>query len=179
MLHKNLFLGIRQYDCNLKEENFKDLIDIAYQSSSTNDSPGYQTLLFDTDDSIKLLRESFRECCRDYFKVNRDDEVRLWFYQDWIDNPRRNGQYWHNHPCSFYALSSVMYLTLPEDSSTTGFSLNTNNGTIGSYELFSDMMYLPKEINKWFIFPNWMPHYPGQCNSQERRICIGADYQYK
>ena len=47
MLHKNLFLGIRQYDCNLKEENFKDLIDIAYQSSPTNDSSGYQTLLFD------------------------------------------------------------------------------------------------------------------------------------
>ncbi len=179
MLHKNLFLGIRQYDCNLKEENFKDLIDIAYKSSPTNDSSGHQTLLFDTDDSIKLLRESFRECCRDYFKVNRDDEVRLWFYQDWIDNPRRNGQYWHNHPCSFYALSAVMYLTLPEDSSTTGFSLDTNNGSIGSYELFSDMMYLPKEINKWFIFPNWIPHYPGQCNSQERRICIGADYQYK
>ena len=56
VINKNLFLGIRQYDCNLKEENFKDLIDIAYQSSPTNDSSGYQTLLFDTDDSIKLLR---------------------------------------------------------------------------------------------------------------------------
>jgi len=38
------------------------------------------------------------------------------------------------------------------------------------------MIYLPRETKKWFIFPNWYPHFPGRCETENRRITVGADY---
>ena len=32
------------------------------------------------------------------------------------------------------------------------------------------------ETKKWFIFPNWYPHFPGRCETENRRITVGADY---
>ena len=69
-----------------------------------------------------------------------------------------------------------MYLTLPDSSSTTGFSLNADSNVIGSYNTLPDMVYLPRTLYKWFIFPNWYPHFPGKCETEKRRITVGADY---
>ena len=75
-MYKDLFLGIRQYDCNLTQDTFKRLVDIAYNSPFDNDYPGYQTSFFDLDDSsLDLLKDTFIECCRDYYKINRKDIV--------------------------------------------------------------------------------------------------------
>ena len=178
-MYKDLFLGIRQYDCNLTQDTFKRLIDIAYNSQFDNEYPGYQTSFFDLDDiSLDLLKNTFIECCRDYYKITRKDIVRLWYYQDWKYNPHDDGCYWHDHSYNFYGLSGILYLSLPDDSTTTGFSLSADKSVTGSYSGFDDMLSLPPIIQKWFIFPSTIPHLPGKCMSEKRRICVGADYWY-
>ena len=69
-----------------------------------------------------------------------------------------------------------MYLTLPDNSSTTGFSVNADKQSLGSYFEVKNMIYLPRKTKKWFIFPNWYPHFPGSCETENRRITVGADY---
>ena len=77
-MYKDLFLGIRQYDCNLTQDTFKRLVDIAYNSQFDNEYPGYQTSFFDLDDiSLDLLKNTFIECCRDYYKITRKDIISL------------------------------------------------------------------------------------------------------
>ena len=195
MNYKNLFLGIRQYDCDISDDDFDKIIDIALQSDFDIDSPGYQSIVSNSGGGqggmfgssykpliykhpiLKILQESFLKCCWDFFKLKNSNEgCRLWFYQDWGDNPHRDGQYWHDHLNTTYGLSSIMYLKLPDEASTTGFSINADARTVGSPDLEPDMIYLPRVTKKWFIFPNWYPHIPGKCDSGERRIVIGTDY---
>ena len=68
--------------------------------------------------------------------------------------------------------------SLPDNSTTTGFSLSADKSVIGSYSSFDNMLTLPPIIQKWFIFPSSIPHLPGKCMSEKRRICVGADYWY-
>ena len=81
VISKNLFLGIRQYDCDLSLENFNDLIQIAYTLKDIEDRPGYQSWIIDYSSKqyinypvVKLLKESFINCCRDYFKIYDKEE---------------------------------------------------------------------------------------------------------
>ncbi len=196
MISKNLFLGIRQYDCDLSLENFNDLIQIAYTLKDIEERPGYQSWIIDysfkecsNNPVIKLLRESFVKCCRDYFKIydkptSYKDIAALWFYQDWKSNLRKyeSQGFWHHHGSNCYALSGVLYLTLPEGSTTTYFSKNFNivNDTGDGKSISeSDLIQLPKLINKWFIYPTALPHRVGECdNTDERRICIAGDYGF-
>ena len=176
-MYNDLFLGIREYDCNISQENLDTIIDIALNNQFDKDYPGFQSMFSDLNDPVlTLLKESFISCCHNIFKISKKYDTRLWFYQDWKDNPHRDGQYWHNHPVTLYGLSGILYLTLPDNSSTTGFSLNADSKIIGSYNTLPDMFYLPRTLNKWFIFPNWYPHFPGKCETEKRRITVGADY---
>ena len=192
MIYKNLFLGIRQYDCDLSLENFNDLIKIAYSLKEIKERPGYQSWIIDYSSKqyinypvVKLLKESFINCCRDYFKIyDKEDNVALWFYQDWKSNPRQlqSESYWHHHANNCYALSGVLYLSLPDESTTTYFSRNVNIiNDIGFGESIStgDLIQLPSIIHKWFIYPSELPHRVGECgNTDERRICIAGDYWF-
>ena len=190
VIYKNLFLGIRQYDCDLSLENFNDLIKIAYSLKEIKERPGYQSWIIDYSSKeyinypvVKLLKESFINCCRDYFKIyDKEDNVVLWFYQDWKSNPRQGQRYWHKHADNCYALSGVLYLSLPDESTTTYFSRNVNMinyiGFGGSIST-SDLIQLPPITHKWFIYPSELPHRVGECgNTDERRICIAADYWF-
>ena len=146
---------------------------------NNTDGLGFKKSLFSdlNEPLLEVVKKSFLQCCRDYFKLkNVKEDSRLWFYQDWKSNPHRDGQYWHDHPVTFYGLSGIMYLTLPDDSSTTGFSVNADKHSLGSYFEVQNMIYLPRETKKWFIFPNWYPHFPGRCETENRRITVGADY---
>ena len=185
-MYKDLFLGIRQYDCKLSQDTFDKIEKIALETNNDENYPGFQSMFCDIRESIlKEIEESFVDCCSDYYKVSKKYGTRYWFYQDWKDNPHRDGQYWHDHiayfpnlenPMTFYGLSGIMYLTLPDDSTTTGFSPNADNRTLGSHTPISNMLYLPKITKKWFIFPNFYPHFPGICETENRRITVGADY---
>ncbi len=177
-MYKDLFLGVRQYDIDIPEEKILDAISIAENSGYDKNFPGFQSIFSDINEPLlEIIRDSFLKCCRNYFKLkNVEENTRLWFYQDWKDNPHRDGQYWHNHPVTLYGLSGILYLTLPNNSSTTGFSLNADSKIIGSYNTLPNMVYLPRILNKWFIFPNWYPHFPGKCETEKRRITVGADY---
>jgi len=177
-MYKDLFLGIRQYECNIPQDIFNKIIDVAENSNFDKNFPGYQSIFSDMNEPLlDTLENSFKKCCSDFFKIkNKKEQSRLWFYQDWKDNPHRDGQFWHNHPATFYGLSGILYLTLPENSSTTGFSIDVDASINGSYSPVSNMIYLPPEIKKWFIFPNWYPHFPGKSETVTRRITVGADY---
>tara|TARA_Y100001963_G_C6667694_1_gene393494 strand:+ start:227 stop:670 length:444 start_codon:yes stop_codon:yes gene_type:complete len=144
-------------------------MDIAYNSSSDSTKPGFQTFISNVDDpSVTEIKKSFLSCCRDYFRVDRKDEmVKMWFYQDWKSNPYKTGKVWHDHADHYYGLSGVLYLNLPQSSETTSFSI------------FNDIMRLPSLLYKWFLYPSILPHLPGSWEgSDERRICIAADYWF-
>tara|TARA_B000000557_G_scaffold85539_1_gene68789 strand:+ start:406 stop:948 length:543 start_codon:yes stop_codon:yes gene_type:complete len=177
-MYKDLFLGVREYDCNISEENLSNIISIASNSDYDKNFPGFQSIFSDLNEPLlEVVKKSFLQCCQDYFKLkNVKEDSRLWFYQDWKSNPHRDGQYWHDHPVTFYGLSGIMYLTLPDNSSTTGFSVNADKQSLGSYFEVKNMIYLPRKTKKWFIFPNWYPHFPGSCETENRRITVGADY---
>ena len=177
-MYKDLFLGVREYDCNISEENLSNIISIASNSDYDKNFPGFQSIFSDLNEPLlEVVKKSFLQCCQDYFKLkNVKEDSRLWFYQDWKSNPHRDGQYWHDHPVTFYGLSGIMYLTLPDNSSTTRFSVNADKQSLGSYFEVKNMIYLPRKTKKWFIFPNWYPHFPGSCETENRRITVGADY---
>ena len=59
---------------------------------------------------------------------------------------------------TFYGLSGIMYLTLPDDSKQLD-TVNADKHSLGSYFEVQNMIYLPRETKKWFIFPNWYPHF--------------------
>ena len=187
--YKDLFLGIRQYDSNLSNETLKRLIEIAHTAPNNKNYPGYQnTDLFELGEiSIDLLERDFVECVKDYFKFSDDKcpntsgaGMRMWFHQDWKYNPRTLGNYWHDHhDNNYYGMSGVMYLTLPETSHTTGFSLDAKRECLDTFETVPNMQYLPRLKNKWFLFPNWMPHLPGKNETEERRICVEADFWFR
>ena len=167
--YKDLFLGVRQYDSRLLPKHCKKLMDIAYNSQLDPSKPGFQTFLtYMNDPSVDAVKKSFLDCCRDYFKVGTNDQMKMWFYQDWKSNPCRTGQTWHNHADDdCYALSGVLYLNLPRGCDTTSFAL------------FGDIMKLPSLLYKWFIYPSMLPHLPGSWGkTDERRICIAADYWF-
>lgn len=170
---KNLFLGIRQYDC---DADWDKLIHIANNSCPDNNYAGFQTKFFNHP-VLNSIKDSFISCCRDYYKINKPERVRLWYYHDWKDNPNKDGHFWHDH-YNYYGLSGILYLTLPEGSTTTGFSISADSGILGKEKFFDDMMYLPSVIHKWFIFPANLPHIPGTCNTEQKRIVISGDYWY-
>ena len=93
-MYKDLFLGIREYDCDISKENLDKIIDIANKNDFDKDYPGFQSMFADLNESIlHLLKESFISCCHDIFKISKKYDTRLWFYQDWKYNPHRDGQY--------------------------------------------------------------------------------------
>ena len=189
MNYKDLFFGIRQYDSNLSDETISKLIEIGHTAPINENYPGYQnTELYNLgENSIDLLESSFVNCVRDFYKFDDDKSpsvngagIRMWFHQDWKNNPRTLGNYWHDHhDNNYYGTSGVMYLSLPEGSTTTGFSLDARRECLDTYEPVTNMKYLPNLTNKWFLFPNWMPHLPGKCLQEERRICVAADFWFR
>ena len=84
MNYKNLFLGIRQYDCDISDDDFDKIIDIALQSGFDIDSPGYQSIVSNSGGGqggmfgssykpliykhpiLEILQESFLKCCWDF-----------------------------------------------------------------------------------------------------------------
>lgn len=207
MNYESLFLGIRQYDCDVSEEHLDSLSKLLYDLKPHPLLPGNQVQILDDSKylhpclydviedrvAIESIKKSFVKCCEDYFKLhdNYSTKVRLWCYRDWKSNDIETGSYWHKHSDTFYALSGVLYLTFPEGSTTTSFSLNpliTNYQELNDLKMNkferspapiseSEIVSLPPIKHKWFIFPSILPHFPGSWKeTDEKRICIGADW---
>jgi hypothetical protein len=195
--YKDLFLGVRQYDCNLDDEDYSNLIEISKTAIRDPYMPGFQYSIFGVPapkslgptihkgvdhPSVDRLRKSFIKCCKDYCNIKWNNyECSGWFYLDWKSNSNKK-LFWHRHSdISNYTLSGVLYLTLPEKSTTTGFSKNPrivydigDGSTINEDEIIR----LPKLICKWFIYPSTLPHIPGVSGTDEMRICIASDFWF-
>ena len=197
MRYKDLFLGIRQYDCNLSDEDYSNIIEISKNAIRDPYMPGFQYSIFGVSapeslgptlhkgvdhSSIHRLRESFVNCCKNYCSIGWSDyECSGWFYLDWKNNPDRK-LLWHRHSkIPNYTLSGVLYLTLPEKSPTTGFSKNPRivfDSGDGSTISEDAIIRLPKLLYKWFIYPSTLPHIPGVSGTDEMRICVASDFWF-
>ena len=192
--YKDLFLGVRQYDCNLNDEDFSNLIEISKTSIQDSCTPGFQYPIFGINSldstldknvdhpSVDRLRKSFIKCCKDYCNIKWNNyECNGWFYLSWGNNPNKE-LYWHRHSdISNYTLSGILYLTLPENSTTTGFSKNPRivfDTGDGSSINEDEIVRLPKLICKWFIYPATLPHIPGVSATEEMRISIASDFWF-
>lgn len=197
MQYKDLFLGVRQYDCDLSEDDCANIIEISKSAIRDPYMPGFQFSIFGTPGvkslgptkhkgvdhpSVHRVRESFVKCCKNYFKTDYNNyECSGWFYLDWKDFPNKE-LYWHRHSDTpNYTLSAVLYLTLPKNSTTTGFSKNPRiiyDTGDGSTIENSDILRLPKLTHKWFVYPSTLPHVPGISGTNEMRICIASDFWF-
>ena len=120
---------------------------------------------------IKHLRQSLYKSCSKYLGMKTTDwNIKSWIYADWngnqgpADSKGVPGPYLHTHNDSDpYALSAIMYLTLPGASETTMFPMPREN------------YFLPKRLFTWFIFPSRLPHLPGKGKDKKKRYCLSAD----
>ncbi len=194
-------LNIRQYSSGLIDEEINDLIKLSENAKGDPFRPGFQCSIFgDPDDThfplflgdfdkpvVKKLEQSFVNACQNYLNLKGDYEARGWISVSWTDfeidlkNQGRTtkvGPFWHNHTYDrgrydYYRLSGVLYLTLPEGSTTTRFS---NQPDIKKKDFFD----LPYIINEWFIYHAMLPHLPGDPGkTNKKRICVAADYWIK
>lgn len=151
-------------------------------------TPRYQSypILFkeNTPAHWQKLKQSFLTCCEyyvktvDHFTKNKEaikfTDARAWFYKGWKSLNATQANPWHNHNPSF--LSGVYYLKLPEE--------NKGSGTE-----FSDPRIPEAHISynqavegtqhTWVIFPGWMSHKSGSCDTEDPRITIAADSYVK
>ena len=120
---------------------------------------------------IRHLRQSFYKSCSKYLGMKTTDwNIKSWVYADWEDNQNNinakgvPGPYLHTHnDDNPYAVSAIMYLTLPGASETTMFPMPREN------------YFLPKRLFTWFIFPSRLPHLPGKGKDKKKRYCLSAD----
>ena len=120
---------------------------------------------------IRHLRQSFYKSCSKYLGMKTTDwKIKSWVYADWEDNQNNinakgvSGPYLHSHnDDNPYAVSAIMYLTLPGASETTMFPMPREN------------YFLPKRLFTWFIFPSRLPHLPGKGKDKKKRYCLSAD----
>ena len=80
-MYRDLFLGVREYECNISEENLSNIISIATNSDYDKNFPGFQSIFSDLNEPLlEVVKKSFLQCCQDYFKLtNVKEDSRLWF----------------------------------------------------------------------------------------------------
>lgn len=150
-------------------------------------TPQYQSMpvLFNdqcvSGDHWRQLAQSFSDCCYLYTQavtdyVNNQNSLELtgqraWFYKGYGSINQSNSNPWHNHMPAF--LSGVFYLRIP-----TGYE--HEGGTLfqdfrAAHCLQQRDCHLPPMEHSWIIFPSWMQHRSGQCDTEDPRYVIAAD----
>ena len=130
------------------------------------------------------LKLSFLQCCNHYinnvqqFTHNQNTleltHARAWFYKGWKSLNETQVNPWHNHNPSF--LSGVFYLKLPEESKSSGTEFS--DPRVAESHVAANQSVEGTEYT-WVIFPGWLYHKSGNCNTEEPRITIAADSYVK
>jgi len=142
---------------------------------------------FNQNEMIKLfdvVRTKFVELSR-IFKLINPDEMDIDNF--WINiNKTSDGNKLHNHLYSIFSI--VYYVRIPYDSGKIIFhrpSLDDyknciKDGIIAEYNEFNSATcgYTPR-IGDLIIFPSWLEHYVDYNNSEEERISIAFNSNYK
>ena len=164
-----MVLGIKEYPCQLNNDELDTLIDfidnITYQ-----DNP----IVAKTEDYfleyqipvLEKLKYSYYDSCSRYWDMDVSNyKINSWVYVDWKGNPKE--PYMHAHDSENpYTLSGIMFLRFTKQSGTTMFPMPG-----GRY-------FLPKKMLTWFIFPSNLPHIPGRGMDDEKRYSLSADLYY-
>ena len=59
-MYKDLFLGVREYDCNISEENLSNILTIASNSDYDKNFPGFQSIFSDLNEPLlEVVKKSF------------------------------------------------------------------------------------------------------------------------
>lgn len=130
------------------------------------------------------LKQSFLQCCKSYleivdkFTLNQDTleftHARAWFYKGWKSLNETQVNPWHNHNPSF--LSGVFYLKLPEESKSSGTEFS--DPRVAESHCAANQSVEGTEYT-WVIFPGWLYHKSGNCDTEVPRITIAADSYVK
>lgn len=130
----------------------------------------------------KKLQETFLESCHIYLNkvknfCNNQESIeiigsRAWFYKGWKSLNQKQSNPWHQHYPAF--LSGVFYLRIPTEEGGTEFMDPRQNEA----KTIRNQMLAPIECT-WVIFPGWLFHRSGYCDSESPRYVIAADSYVK
>lgn len=178
---------IQQQDYHDMIKDIDDMIDNTKYMQIDSRTPQHQSMpiLFNdqyvSGDHWKKLANSFSYCCYLYTQVvtdyvNNQDKLELtgqraWFYKGYRSINCINNNPWHNHMPAF--LSGVFYLRIPAGYEHQGGTLFQDPRA--AHCLQQRDCHVPPMEYSWVIFPSWMQHCSGQCDTEDPRYVIAAD----
>lgn len=133
-------------------------------------NPVWQKLASSFANACYFYKENVPDFCK-HTKTLQLSKLRAWFYKS--DNKVNHTRIspCHNHSPAF--LSGVFYLQIPPGFDETSGTYFRDPRGAGS-DIYREMHVTAVPLT-WTIFPGWMYHRAGQCDTDQPRYTIAAD----